>query len=71
MFSDVIGERETERGTEGEREDFGVGGKESWQKLGSNFDRISLCLYPRSLFTDSRQNRKCIVFTRALSIPLI
>lgn len=34
---------------EGERRDIRVGGKESWQKLGSNFDRISLCLYPSSL----------------------
>lgn len=63
MFRDLIGERETKQGS-------GVGGKESWQKWGSNFDRISLCLYPSRLFMASRQNRKLIVFIRALNIPL-
>lgn len=49
MFSNLIAERETERGMEEERTDIGMGGKESWQMLGSNFDRISVCLYPSSL----------------------
>ena len=58
----LVGEKQTERGS-------GVVGKESWQKRGSNFDRISLCLYPSRLCLASRQNRKLIVFMRVF-IPL-
>lgn len=57
MFSDLIGGREP--GTEGEWKDVGMGGKESWQKFVSNFDRIRISLYPGSFFFEAKWEVQC------------